>query len=263
MRSFAFATLIAVAASAALGTPPARAQAVEPAPPTEAATAVDLELVLLADATGSIDDAEIRFQRQGYADALRDPLLIRAMTAGPEGRIALIYVEWGGSDSQEVVAGWTVIDGPGSAAAFADTLLDTPRRAAGPNAIGSAILAGVRLIEENAYEAPRKIIDFAGDSANSWEDVPINRARARAVAAGITINGLAMLCRLEGCGGRPVAYDLEEAYRRDIIAGDDAFVITADSRATFADAVRRKLFLEVSGLTPADAPARASRLPAR
>jgi hypothetical protein len=31
---------------------------------------VDLELVLLADASGSIDINEIRFQRQGYAEAL-------------------------------------------------------------------------------------------------------------------------------------------------------------------------------------------------
>ena len=34
---------------------------------------VDLELVLLADASGSIDDAEILFQRQGYAAAITDP----------------------------------------------------------------------------------------------------------------------------------------------------------------------------------------------
>jgi hypothetical protein len=35
--------------------------------PATAAESVDLELVLLADASRSIDDAEIRFQRQGYA----------------------------------------------------------------------------------------------------------------------------------------------------------------------------------------------------
>src|SRR3546814_6708346 len=34
---------------------------------------VDLDLVLLADSTGSIDDREIFFQRQGYADAITDP----------------------------------------------------------------------------------------------------------------------------------------------------------------------------------------------
>ena len=35
--------------------------------------AVDLELVFLADASGSIDNAEILFQRQGYATAVTIP----------------------------------------------------------------------------------------------------------------------------------------------------------------------------------------------
>jgi hypothetical protein len=38
-----------------------------------AADSVDLELVLLADASRSIDDAEIRFQREGYAAAITHP----------------------------------------------------------------------------------------------------------------------------------------------------------------------------------------------
>ena len=45
-----------------------------------AAERVDLELVLLADASGSIDEAEIRFQRQGYASAITHP---RCWTRSP------------------------------------------------------------------------------------------------------------------------------------------------------------------------------------
>lgn len=254
------------AALTALVVPPAAAQS-GGATPAAPATQVDLELALLADATGSIDDAEILFQRQGYAEALRDPILIRAMTAGRFGRVALLYMEWADQDSQEVVVDWTVIDGEASAAAFAEKLMTTPRRAYGRNAIGSAILAGVAQIEGNAFDGDRKIIDFAGDSANSYNDVPISEARAAALAADITINGLAMLCRASGCSGRPVVYDLEEAYRTQIIGGDGAFVITADGPETFADAVRRKLFLEVSGRTPEsrlafDAPAPGAESPA-
>src|SRR3546814_4324466 len=65
-----------------------------------------------------------------------------------------------------------------------------------------------------------------------------------AIAADIVINGLAILCR--DCSGRPVYYDLEEAYRRDIIGGPAAFVITADDMASFATAVRKKLLLEIA-----------------
>ena len=73
---------------------------------------VDLELVLLADATGSIDDDEIRFQRQGYAAALTHPQVLAAITDSLTGRIALTYVEWGDEFSQDVVVPWTVIVPP-------------------------------------------------------------------------------------------------------------------------------------------------------
>src|SRR3546814_10776519 len=56
---------------------------------------VDLDLVLLADSTGSIDDREIFFQRQGYADAITDPDILSALALGPDQKIAVTYVEWG------------------------------------------------------------------------------------------------------------------------------------------------------------------------
>jgi hypothetical protein len=68
-----------------------------------AAETVDLELVLLADASRSIDDAEIRFQRQGYAAAITHPEVLGAIAQGFEQRIAVTYVEWGEASSQEVV----------------------------------------------------------------------------------------------------------------------------------------------------------------
>lgn len=206
---------------------------------------VDLELVLLADATGSIDEAEIRFQRKGYADALRDPGLIRAMTAGPYGVVAITYVEWANDRSQDVVVGWRLIDGPEAGARFADDLMTAPRRAFGRNAIGAALIAGVRLIETNGFDGARRVIDFSGDSANNWNGPSIAAGRQAAVDAGVTINALAVLCR--SCNGRPVSYDLEAAYQTQIIAGPGAFVLTADSEQSFGDAVFDKLWLEVSG----------------
>ncbi|MEM9737274.1 MAG: DUF1194 domain-containing protein, partial [Pseudomonadota bacterium] len=74
-----------------------------------AAAEVDLELVLLADASRSIDDGEIAFQRQGYAEAITDPSVVHAMTSGPHGRVAVVYVEWADALSQHIVADWTVI----------------------------------------------------------------------------------------------------------------------------------------------------------
>mgnify|MGYP002624106852 CR=1 FL=1 len=208
---------------------------------------VDLELVLLADATGSIDDKEILFQRQGYADAIVDPDVLAAISMGHDRKIAVTYVEWGDLTSQEVVVPWTIIDGPESAAGFARALMSKPRLAFGRNAIGSAITYAHLLIESNNINGFRRVIDLSGDSANSWNGVPVEVARQAALAADIVINGLAILCR--DCSGRPVYYNLEEAYRRDIIGGPAAFVVTADDMQSFATAVRKKLLLEIAGVT--------------
>ncbi len=212
-----------------------------------AADTVDLELVLLADASGSIDDGEIRFQRQGYAEALTHPEVLAAIASGFTQRIAVTYVEWGDFTSQEIVVPWRIVDGAASAKAFADELLSVPRRARGPNAIGSAIAVGQALIEDNDLDGLRKVIDVSADSAYSWGGVPLQEARRAALAAGIVINGLAILCRECDCGGRPVSGDVEGAFARQIIGGPASFVVTADDGNSFAAAVRKKLILEIAG----------------
>jgi hypothetical protein len=214
-----------------------------------AAESVDLELVLLADASRSIDDGEIRFQRQGYAAAITHPEVLRAIAQGFDQRIAVTYVEWGDARSQDVVVPWTIIDGPDSAAAFAETLLRQPRRAFGPNAIGSALALAQALIERNDFQGYRKVIDLSADSANSWNGVALADARQSALYADIVINGLAVLCR--SCSsGRPNRYDLEAAFAERIIGGPASFVVTADGDDQFAEAVRRKLLLEIAGTAP-------------
>ena len=213
-----------------------------------AQTPVSLELVLMADATGSIDNDEIRFQRLGYATAITDPAVIDAIVHSGYGNIALTYVEWADFLSQDIVVPWTVIDSAESAKAFADALLAPPRRAYGRNAIGAALLTGKQLIENNEFQGLRAVIDLSADSANNWNGPSIPDAREEVLSAGITINGLAVLCRR--CSGQPISYDLEAAFRDQIIGGPGAFVVTAENAETFASAVRRKLILEIAGDLP-------------
>ncbi|MCG8545256.1 MAG: DUF1194 domain-containing protein [Alphaproteobacteria bacterium] len=220
--------------------------------------AVDLELVLLADASHSIDDAEIQFQRQGYAAAITHPRVIAAISQGAMQRIAVVYVEWGDDTSQEIIVPWSIIDGAASAKVFANALLGATHRANGSNAIGSALFMAQALFDANAVSGIRKVIDFSGDSANNWTGLPIETGRAAALGRGITINGLAILCRDADCSGRPVDYDLEAAFRRDIIGGPGSFVVTVDSRNRFAEAVRKKLILEIA--SPIERPREQARL---
>lgn len=204
----------------------------------------DLELVLLADASGSIDADELAFQRQSYAVAITDPSVVSAIQNTLYGSIAVTYVEW--ATNQATVAPWTIIADMESAEAFAASLIGPPRQASGRNAIGSALLYGMEQIETNDIRGFRRVIDFSGDSMGNSYGPPITVARDEVVANGITINALPILRD----GRDMMGSYLPQAYTDNIIGGPNAFVMPARSGPEFTDAVRRKLILEIAGTTP-------------
>ena len=68
-------------------------------------------------------------------------------------------------------------------------------------------------------------------------------ARDDAVAAGITINALAVAAAGQVTrAGEPLA----ETYRREVIGGPGAFVATAEDRRDIARALRAKLVREIA-----------------
>jgi Protein of unknown function (DUF1194) len=213
-----------------------------------AAEAVDLELVLAADGSGSIDEEELRLQRAGYADALTDPRVLGAIGGGYHQRIAVAYVEWGGPGSQHTIVDWTVVEGEASARAFAAALETAPRQAIGYNSISGAIDYSADLIATNRFEGTRKVIDVSGDGPQIGGR-SVQAARDDAVDAGITINALVVKSpggSFRGPGGIP----LDLHYERDVIGGGGAFVAVADETTSFAEAILNKLILEIAGKAP-------------
>jgi hypothetical protein len=65
----------------------------------EAGKAVDLELVLAVDASGSITTGTLEFQLRGHAAAFRDPQIADALTVGGNRAIAVTLVQWAGPNS--------------------------------------------------------------------------------------------------------------------------------------------------------------------
>jgi Protein of unknown function (DUF1194) len=96
-------------------------------------------------------------------------------------------------------------------------------------------------------------IDVSADSNHNWGGLSIAEARAQALAAEMVINGLAILCRV--CSGRPNACGLEAAFAETIIGGPASFVVRADGDERFAEAVRKKLLLEIAGPRDGRSPA--------
>ena len=210
------------------------------------AESVDLELVFAADGSGSIDDAELRLQRQGWADALTNPDVLNGIKDGPAGAIAVAFMEWGGPSSQVLIVDWHVIRDAASAKVFADKLIDAPRGAYGFNSISNAIDFSVRLVETNAHEGTRKVIDVSGDGPN-MNGRSLEQARGDALAKGFTINALAIRRPGSGRPGGPGGMSLEDYYGQSVIGGPGSFVEIADEMRPFALAARRKLLTEIAG----------------
>jgi len=210
---------------------------------------VDLELVLAADIYRSMDLKDAAMQRRGYVSAILHPAVIATIRRGRLGRIAVAYVEWAGVRLQSTLVDWTVISDEESAARFVEAVNRYPVRTASLTSISSAIDYAATSLRHNAYFAERQIIDISGDGPNNKGEF-VTLSRDRAVADGITINGLPIINQDAGRYGiRPVP-NLDNYYEDCVIGGPGAFVIAADGYKDFARAIRRKMVLEIAGLNP-------------
>jgi hypothetical protein len=226
---------LAAVAAAAVGAAPAAAQPREP---------VDLELAFLVDASGSIDEEEMRLQRQGYVDALLNTKVLDAISSGFHRSIAVAYIEFAGFGCARVSVAWTRISDATSARSFGERILGLGRLrqfCPGGNAIGEAMALAAQSIAANGFEGLRRAIDLSGDGPNTVGP-PVEPVRDAAVADGITINGLVI--------DRPTFPNLEEYFRRNMTGGPRSFVIKVENRAVFGEAILKKLILEIAGDTP-------------
>ncbi len=225
-------------------------------------TPVDLELVLGVDVSRSIDIGEAELQREGYINAFRDPEVISAITSGMFGRIAVAYFEWAGLVHREIVAEWTLIDGKKSAAAFAAALGGAFPSSARRTSISGAIDFATPWFDGNGFVGTRRVIDLSGDGPNNGGDLVIV-ARTRALAKGVTINGLPILDEQAGMFSWFNIPNLDLYYRNCVIGGPGAFIVVAADFKDFARAVRRKLILEIAARPPPRARPRLLRAQAR
>jgi hypothetical protein len=212
--------------------------------------AVDLELVLAVDVSGSVDADEARLQREGYLGALVHPDVIRAVKGGYRGAIAVSYVEWAGAGHRTVVAGWAEIRDAETAQALVARIAQAPVTRGMYTSISHAIDFAIPMFAGNGFEAARRVIDISGDGANN-EGRLVSLARDAAVAAHITVNGLPIVNDRVNPYGRRQIPDLDLYYRHCVIGGPGAFMVVAEGFGSFAEAIRRKLVSEIAGIVPA------------
>ena len=206
---------------------------------TSGQPAVDIQLVLAVDASGSVSERRFQLQRQGYVDAFRNPRVINAITAGIAGGIAVCMYQWTGPRLQALTVDWRRIADRSACEALAGDIQRAPRALfGGGTSISGAIDYGVRALTRCPWPGARQVIDVSGDGANT-SGRPVTAARDDAAAAGVTVNGLPILA---------IEFDLDRHFEEEVIGGPGAFMIAAKDFESFGEAVARKLVQEISGI---------------
>jgi hypothetical protein len=215
------------------------------AAPAQAAEPVDVELVLAVDVSLSMSPMELEIQRKGYASALTDDNVLKAIAQGAYGKIALTYFEWAGSSSHHVIVPWTTIASREDAEWIAARLSDSVPNSARRTSVSAALEFGADLFAESPFKGMKRVIGISGDGPNN-QGGPVEAARDAVVKQGIVINGLPLMTSGGFNGGYDIR-DLDRYYADCVIGGPGAFMIPVNDWSQFPEAVRRKLVLELAG----------------
>ena len=153
---------------------------------------VDLLLVLAADVSKSVDAKKFQLQREGYAAAVSDPRVVKAMTGGTHRRIALCFIEWADDYEQSVIVGLDADRRQPGCRSFRRDHSASRARAFGPH-----VDRGRHRLRHGAARTHRLPGSPARDRrvGRRHQQCRPHAAKARdeALAQGVTINGLAIL----------------------------------------------------------------------
>ena len=209
-----------------------------PASHAQTKHACELELILAVDVSGSINRDEYRLQMQGLSEAFRSSDIIHLISStSRKGGVHMTVVQWSGQPHQSQIVPWSKLDDEASVLKFADAIAASPRSFLNySTAIGDALAFSRALFAIRPNKCRRRVIDVSGDGPNN-EGSPVNNIRAQLIYDQVTINGLVVL------GDEPT---LGTYYRQNIIGGNGAFVITANTFKDYPDAIRRKLLREIA-----------------
>jgi hypothetical protein len=207
------------------------------AAPAAAQTTVDLQLALMVDASGSVNQYRFELQKRGYVDALRNPRVLSAILGGRTQSIAATMVQWTGPFLHVEVLPWTLLKDEASIKSAALVIERTPRALfGGGTSISGAIDHAMSLFPQSPFKAERQVMDISGDGSNN-SGRSVTRARDEAVAKDVTINGLPILA---------FEPNLDDYFRNFVIGGPGAFMIVAKDFESFGEAIVKKMIIEIA-----------------
>ncbi|WP_246765359.1 DUF1194 domain-containing protein [Aminobacter sp. SR38] len=215
------------------------------------ATEVDTAIVFAVDVYGSVDPATAYLQREGHAAAISSQAVLAAINRSRTGCIAITYVEWSSYGQMRSVIPWTHICGADDAHTAASAIRNGGNKGLGCESIcqtslSFAIDGSVTLFRSYTGNPANKIIDISANGINN-DGLPVEQSRLRAIAAGCTINVIALPYAMPG-----IRIDLSQYFADNVIGGPNAFVMPLASPGVYASALRQKLVREISAADPID-----------
>lgn len=195
--------------------------------------ACEVALALTVDVSGSVDRQEYALQMNGLAAALRDPTVADALV---DAQAAVMLVQWTGTSRQVVSMPWRRITDLGQLEGMAQEVENTSRRWRNfSTAIGEALEFAAAQFSE-VRDCKRKVIDVSGDGYSNEGINPL-AVRGRLDEGGFTVNALS----IEGSTD-----NLTDYFWNNVVIGQGAFVMTANSFDEYPERIRQKLIREVT-----------------
>lgn len=233
--------------------------------PAWAQEATDANLITAIDVSGSIRAADEHLELEGMAAAVLDPRFLQAIARGRHGRIGFVAFTWANGEFVSLVP-WTRIASASDAALVAARLRSArgksvagyvmaaagkrrmripghrPWRVGQATDVSEAIEHAIEVASAAPFASRRNVINVCANGIDNIGGQP-SRARAAAVAKGITVNGLIL-------GERENAGDVAAWYRDHVQAGPGSFVIEVRDFEDIASAMLAKFVLELAAASP-------------
>ncbi len=208
----------------------------------QAAKPVDIAIVVSLDRSESIDAEDARAQIDGLVFTLRHSRFRDTVAVGWYGSIALSVVTWSSFGRHEVILSWTRIAGADDADAAATILeLDYARQGVARHGtqtdVAFAIEVGMKQLDALPWKASKSVINVVADGISNIGRLAMVD-RNTALARGFTVNGLIM------ARGKAIEV-LSRYFQRQVIGGPAAFLQVSVSNDEFANAMLRKILLEM------------------
>jgi hypothetical protein len=217
--------------------------------PLSAEAACRQALALGLDVSGSVDASEYRLQLDGLATALNSERVQEVLFMHSAAPITITVYEWSGPLDQTIVLPWTPLKTPDDLATATQILRGHDRRLAAPTtAIGSALLTGFELLEQQ-QACWKRTLDLSGDGEANTGPRPQDIAPSR-TPTGVVVNGLVIGSGNLGGDDHRFAdvKELSTYYKRYVTRGSGSFVEVALGFEDYAAAMERKLLRELASI---------------